>query len=193
MIRASHSDELSDNSNDASNNSYCNIRYNINETHFCHLVEIIKQKRIPRYDESMQHFAIIVKKGCYNQYNCIIGENKLSNKCKFIKSTHAEIDALNKFINKIDQSDKKKRYDLLVLRLSKTGKLGESRPCYHCLEKLEKSNINIHNVYYSTKDGAIEKEKFNTMKESAKTIYCGGYRQLMREKMKPVNKFVYKN
>ena len=82
---------------------------------------------------------------------------------------------------------------MIVIRVSRTGKLGESRPCFHCLEKLEKSDVNIQNVYYSTKEGVIEKEKLKSMKDSEKTIYCSGYLNFRKKIKKPVNKFVYNN
>lgn len=73
---------------------------------------------------------------------------------------HAEINAFMK-INK--WKNRPKILDLLVIRYSKSGKLGESRPCFHCIMKLKQSNIGLRNVYYSTNNGIIIKEKFNNM------------------------------
>ncbi|ARF08633.1 hypothetical protein Catovirus_1_683 [Catovirus CTV1] len=153
----------------------------------------VTKKRIPRSDDSIQHFAIFFRKGMADKDTLVIGENKHSAKDEgkmFLSSIHAEIDALYKLKSK--KNSKNNKYELMVVRISKTGKLGESRPCYHCLEKLENSGIKIHNVYYSTKNNIILKEKFNTMKYSDKTIYCSAYRQNMRKLDKPVGKFVYK-
>jgi len=88
---------------------------------------------------------------------------------------HAEIDAFQKLR---DQKRKnRKYYDLLVIRLTKSNKFGQSRPCCHCLKTLVRSGINIRFVYYSTADGTVVREKFNTMLESNKTYICYGYRQ----------------
>lgn len=96
-------------------------------------------------------------------------------------STHAEIDALNKLLKlKISKKDKRKyeKMDLLVVRLSKTiGRLGISRPCYHCLSTLMNSDIEIKYVYYSTNDGRIVREKFKDMIESELTKISTGWRK----------------
>jgi pyrimidine deaminase RibD-like protein len=92
---------------------------------------------------------------------------------KNAKSTHAEINALHK----LNKKTKQLRYiDLLVIRLSKTNKLGESRPCYHCLNKLQHSGLNIRYVYYSTSSENIIREKFNYMIDSEKTYISSGNR-----------------
>lgn len=107
-----------------------------------------------------------------------MGENERYNPWSSDLSTHAEINALNKLKDK-KINLKRKKFDLLVVRLSKTERLGESRPCYHCLHKLEQSGVKIQNIYYSTRDNIIVKEKFNQMKESEKTTFSSGYRRSM--------------
>lgn len=73
------------------------------------------------------------------------------------------------------------KYDLVVIRVSKTGKLGSSRPCFHCLSSLEmacqKYNFMIGNVFYSTTDGNIIKEHFADMRNSEKTYVSSGNRK----------------
>lgn len=85
------------------------------------------------------------------------------------------------------------KYDLLVIKISHTKRLKESRPCYHCLRKLERSGIKIQNVYYSTRDSIIMKEKFSEMRESENTVYSSGYLQSMKRHHKNIDQFVYKN
>lgn len=151
----------------------------------------IKEKRVPRHDDSIQHFAIFFKKGASEKETLTIGENQIVGRsAHFFMSTHAEIDALNKLKSKKFVSTKN-RFDLMVIRISKTGILGESRPCFHCLETLENSGIKIHNVYYSTKNGTLAKERFSAMKKSEKTVYSSGYRKNMKNLDKPVQRFVY--
>lgn len=83
---------------------------------------------------------------------------------KYIPSTHAEIEAMIRAQRWIARKKHKKiKLNLIVLRYSISGKLGESRPCYHCLKELQASNLNIKNVYYSDINGAIKKEKFSHM------------------------------
>ena len=92
-------------------------------------------------------------------------------------STHAEIDAIEKIKNK---KNKPKKVDLLVIRLTKSGLLAESRPCYHCLHFMERSNINIKNIYYSTSNGTIAREKLFEMRSSSITCISSGMRNLKK-------------
>ena len=75
-------------------------------------------------------------------------------------SIHAEVDATNKLPFKKIYG----KVDLFVIRMSKTGKLSESRPCLACLNYMRRMRINIKHVYYSSKTGDIIRENFNDMK-----------------------------
>jgi len=108
-----------------------------------------------------------------------IGTNS-NNKFKFMPSRHAEMDAISKIIKK---KNKPKELDMLVIRLTKTGILAESRPCYHCLCFMEKSCVNIKNVYYSTCDGKILKERLVEMKNSSNTCISSGMRNKNKNKL----------
>lgn len=94
-------------------------------------------------------------------------------------SKHAEMDALNK-IKK--WKNMPKCIDMFVIRFNKTGGLSESRPCYHCIDSLEKSKINIKNVYYSNSSGIITKEKFKKMKDSPLTYISSGVRNKIKRR-----------
>lgn len=88
-------------------------------------------------------------------------------------SEHAEINALK--MNK-SLTYSKDTINLFVIRLTKTGKIGESRPCYHCLLHLQKYCSNIGFVYYSTSDGKIIRERLINMINSCKTHVSFGNR-----------------
>jgi len=47
--------------------------------------------------------------------------------------------------------------DILVIRIDRTGKLNNSKPCNECIQMLKKYNIN--RVYYSNSEGEIVCEK----------------------------------
>jgi len=51
---------------------------------------------------------------------------------------------------------KHKKWDVIVLRVSKTGSLGMSKPCKHCLLNFKNSFVKIKNIYYSNSEGKIE-------------------------------------
>jgi hypothetical protein len=94
-----------------------------------------------------------------------------------LKSIHAEHNALQKFVrlNKyrhyVTNNDK---IDIVVIRLTRSGVLGYSRPCKNCLLRLTKSGISINNIYYSDGDGSIIVERFNNMFNSHLTALSAG-------------------
>jgi hypothetical protein len=104
---------------------------------------------------------------------------------KNMPSKHAEIDALYKINTKINIP---KKVDIIVVRITRSGQLANSRPCFHCIESLEKSNLNIKYVYYSTTEGTFAKEKFASMKNSPLTYISSGIRNKMKRNMKKINK-----
>lgn len=93
------------------------------------------------------------------------------------------MDALNKLIKKVNIP---KKIDVIVVRVTSKG-LAYSRPCFHCLEGFEKSGLNIKNIYYSTKDGGITKEKFFGMKDKSITRVSSGVRSRERKLKNKIN------
>ncbi|HRP36238.1 MAG TPA: hypothetical protein PLS50_00340 [Candidatus Dojkabacteria bacterium] len=66
---------------------------------------------------------------------------------------HAEVDAIIKAINKIG-IETLKECDLYVLRTSKGGHIGNSKPCDGCMKTIE--TFGIRNVYWSRQNGQCE-------------------------------------
>lgn len=110
------------------------------------------------------------------------GENSLRQIYNIPISTHAEMDVLRK-INKSNSKIKKTDlFNIIVIKVSPaTGKLGSSRPCYHCIKKMLTCPFSpkIKNVYYSTSDGSIFKEKLKDMLTSDKTVVSRGWKKLV--------------
>lgn len=100
---------------------------------------------------------------------------------KSMPSKHAEIDALCKINTKINIP---KKVDIIVVRITRSGQLANSRPCLHCIESLEKSNLNIRYVYYSTTERTFAKEKFADMKSSPLTYISSGARNKLKRNIK---------
>lgn len=123
------------------------------------------------------HYAIFFKKGkiSYEQ-KLIVGYNK-SDSRDHLSSIHAEHNAmikfvkLNKYRNLLNHRDK---VDIVVIRLSKTGLLGYSRPCKNCIVRLMNCGLSINNIYYTDINGSIMIEKFSTMFLSSLTKYSSG-------------------
>ena len=91
-------------------------------------------------------------------------------------STHAEIATLKNL--KRCKNGKNKYWekgrleiDILVLRISKTGKLGMSKPCDHCIQQLlDCTNVRIKNVYYSNRQEGLTCVKFYNLVREEKYI-----------------------
>ena len=111
-----------------------------------------------------------------------IGENSVRKIPGVPVSTHAEMDVMRK-IMKYNTGKKKEKFDVLVLKISKIGKIGLSRPCYHCISSMiSNSIINIKNIYYSTYNGRIIREKLIDMLDSELTRVSTGWRQRISKK-----------
>lgn len=101
--------------------------------------------------------------------------------------THAEINALLKLENlirckKIKKSSIRKGFNLIVIRICPSGKLGESAPCHHCTLELQRNNlIKINKLYYSKQSGCIECINFNEWIK-LKHIKSSGYRKYENKK-----------
>lgn len=119
-----------------------------------------------------KHSACIFSKNSVLSY----GQNYLLPKNSTYNSVHAEQDA----IMKLDTNDKKhpKKVSLLVVRASKTGKLGMSKPCSHCIKAMNElareKGYYISSVYYSTNEGTIVKEKLTNIEG----VLSGYYKSL---------------
>ncbi len=101
-------------------------------------------------------------------------------------STHAEMDVLRKVTKSLPPTTHLKRvekYDVLVVRFSKTHRLGSSRPCMHCIMSMqEASSIKIRYVYYSTPDGKVVREKLDEMLDTDLTIVSTGWRTVLSKR-----------
>ena len=90
-----------------------------------------------------------------------VGYNSLRKRNSCHPSTHAEMDAMDKLPPR-DNNKRPKNISLLVIRVSRSGLLGSSRPCLHCLQQLKTlRRYKIDFVYFSTRDGTIERVRFN--------------------------------
>jgi hypothetical protein len=123
-----------------------------------------------RINETKHYATFFIGKNIIRKEN-IIGMNYMI--CND-RSVHAEIDFMKK-LNKQYTFSPRIKINLLVVRLSKTGIIGESRPCYHCLCKLQKYSHIIKYIYYSTSDGKINRELLTqNMLNSHKTHISSG-------------------
>lgn len=108
-----------------------------------------------------KHAALIFSKRSTLSY----GQNYLLPKNSTYNSVHAEHDAILNL--PVNEKKHAKKVDILVIRASKTGKLGMSKPCCHCIHSMTdlalEKGYHITNVYYSTNEGTIVKEKLKNI------------------------------
>ncbi len=124
---------------------------------------------------TFRHVAAIMKKFSF----ITMGQNHLRGCCAETchgKSTrcslHAETDAIGKAASNRRIKDRD-RLDLIVIRVSPTGLIGQSKPCYTCIQQIAKARFRISKVYYSNAEGDIICENINQMIRSLKTIHIG--------------------
>lgn len=81
---------------------------------------------------------------------------------------HAEANAVMK-LPTLPRKSRLKRIDLLVIRTSRDGTLGCSKPCMNCInilkDRLPEKGYALHTVYFSNKDGTISGMTFQRLKQ----------------------------
>ena len=81
------------------------------------------------------------------------------------KGIHAELDAINKL--KPLKNKRMQNVNLLVIRITKSKILQNSKPCANCINVMkklpQKKGYNIKNVYYSDDNGKIIKSSINKL------------------------------
>ena len=111
-------------------------------------------------------------------------------------SRHAEIDVLKKEKKNYCLTRKIRKFDLIVIKVSKTGNISTARPCYHCIKQLESASfVRIKNIFYSNKEGNIIKETFEQLIKSVydgTAIISSGYRMRMGLTSKQSKDFLLK-
>lgn len=146
------------------------------------IIQTYLNKLLTTYGNEQQVACFFSLKNWNKNQMCTFGESDERYVYKHIPiSTHAEIAALNR----IENIKPSKKYDLLVLRISKVGNLSLAKPCYHCIKQLERAPfIKISNVFYSDRCGIIQVTKFNNLTELVRigkyTYISSGYRHRMK-------------
>lgn len=89
----------------------------------------------------------------------IFGSNYYNIKTQ--NTTHAEVDAFNKLVNKHGRMRKKITIDIIIIRTNG----GNSKPCSDCMRKLyEMSNrYYIRNIYFTNNEYDIDVIKFSKL------------------------------
>lgn len=87
------------------------------------------------------------------------------------RSVHAEHHAIERLPPPQKKLRHLKRLDILVIRVSRSGLFGNSKPCMHCIsllaEKLPEKGYSLADVYYTDASGGIQKTKLNELCDDA--------------------------
>lgn len=107
------------------------------------------------------------------------GFNYYLNGNKFPFSLHSEVNAINKhYKKKLTKNILKVKKDLVIIKLSKTGIIGNSKPCQHCANYIYNNfdNLKLDKIYYSTQQNTLEElTKSDLQKPNFKI--AGGFRK----------------
>lgn len=86
-------------------------------------------------------------------------------------SFHAEEQAVRNLPYQ-PRNKRPKKVDLLVIRTSPTGTLGQSKPCTHCIcvlqTMLPKKGYSLQNVYYTGTGGTLHETKLSYLINDSK-------------------------
>jgi cytidine deaminase len=87
----------------------------------------------------------------------IFGSNHYDTKINI--TTHAEVDAFNKLVNKMGRTRRKITIDLVIIRTNG----GNSAPCSNCMQKIFSMSMRfyIRYIYFTNNDYDIDVIKFS--------------------------------
>ena len=105
---------------------------------------------------------------------------------KFPFSIHSEINTITKFYknnHRLEKNKFKSKKILIVLKLTKRGKLGNSKPCQTCANYINNNlhNLNLIHIYYSTQYNTLDKLDCNELKDD-KFRYSSGSMFYLKKK-----------
>ena len=108
-----------------------------------------------------------------------VGVNYFCNNCKHMATVHSERDAINRL--PLRKSKNLKKVDILIIKTSKTGVLGNSHPCLKCIQDLnilpQKYGYKIRKVHFSNYDGTITSMSLSNLNNSDSKYKSKYYRE----------------
>jgi cytidine deaminase len=123
---------------------------------------------------SVANKAIILHKSTILSY----GVNIYGNLEGTAPGTHAEINAVNK-LPRLGSNKKNKIISLLIVRISKTNNIQNSKPCNNCIQKMKYlpglKGYKLKYIYYSDEAGNIIKTTLKNL-ETDEQHYSNYYR-----------------
>jgi len=126
------------------------------------IVEIMIKKR--QHNKKAHNHAAVFFKGNYKKHCDIMTYGANTRFVKpYIGTIHAEKDALDRL--PLRSNKKLKTVNVCIIKISKTGKLGDSQPCFHCISNLmkeaPKKGYRVEWIFFSKQSGQFEKCRLN--------------------------------
>lgn len=91
-------------------------------------------------------------------------------------SLHSEINTINKhYKKKLTKNNIKSKKILIILKMSKIGVLGNSKPCQNCANYIANNfnNLNLTKVYFSTRQKTLEELNKNDLIQQTFKLSAG--------------------
>lgn len=116
----------------------------------------------------------------YNRINNTTGHNTYIRGINRNTTIHAEMDCISNMIYKMSKYRIRTiTTDILVLNVSRQGKLKNSQPCFNCAKILYKQKrIKIRNLYFSNDDGEIECHNFDKWFNTTNHTISSGWKHM---------------
>ena len=105
--------------------------------------------RMHKYVQIARHYAERCPKEHIQLHICMLIYKKQVMSIHSNSEKHAEVEALQRLINRHHRSTKKRKFNLLVCRFSRNLlKSNNSKPCCNCRRFIKDSKL-VKNIYYT--------------------------------------------
>lgn len=121
-----------------------------------------------------KHVCLLIDSKTYNVIT--YGFNYYLKTDTFPFSLHSEINTINKhYKKKLTKNIIKSKKILVILKISKTGTIGNSKPCQNCANYIfnNYNNLNLIKVLYSTQQKTLEELKKNDLSKKNFKLSAG--------------------
>lgn len=130
-------------------------------------------------------FYIENTKHCHNHVSFIINNKNRNIVCysfnhyykskTFPFSLHSEINSITKYYKMTNLMKNRPKLILAVIKISKTGIIGMSKPCFHCRLYMNNNcdNLNIIKIFYSDKHDLKELNIIDLLSKESQHLSAG--------------------
>ena len=136
------------------------MNHNINLNNTLFLITLLEQYNIYLPSNLLYDISYNLTNNTYiNKHLSLIVDNYYLKSDKFPFSLHSEINTINKHYKKrLNKNIIKSKKILLIIKLSKIGIIGDSKPCQNCANFIYNNydNLNLYKIMYSTQNNELE-------------------------------------